>query len=499
MTTLDARRPRPAALRLSLLLGLALLAPAAHAQEIPRPPGDPPPPAAPDPAPAGPGGHHLDAFRESMRLLRDLAPPPAPRSLPLAANPALDEAQAACTLARQFLAEEDGVGVLRETARAIAAYPAGSDAYQIRAELYGRRWAFAHAVATLTDAIAACPGEPILWTLRGYYRCAGRDPGGRDDFDQAARLGPDPSAAPGSLRLWRASGDYALGDHRRCVDGLADLAAADFDDVSGLAERGDAYRHLGDHERAIADLEWAVIRDPAPAYRRLLGLARGAAGQFAAGLGDLERATAAGDDDPSARCLVGLLRLAHGRRDDGLAVLDQLLKEDPTDALVQAGRGWAFLLAGDLAAAHPLLRRSAGQVGGRLTVQINLAANPWAHFDADADWATAEFAARCRAAPALPWAVILRTGEAARRRAVPRPIASLAFVSRLVPDPGVGPSLVVQVNARYRDQPWRGVAVLGEFVAAAGLRDRAKVAGALHDLGGLLRGQPGWDAIRAGR
>ena len=416
-------------------------------------------------------------------------PPPVPKAIPLAANPARDEYRDRCTTARGHQANRAWAEALREAALAARAFPEGADAYRIQAEVHAVRYQYAHAVAILNEGLAACPTDAILWALRGAYRCIDRDRGGLADLDQAARLiAAPPKGTIAWVAEWRAGASYALGDYADCLVGLAGVAPEEMGDPDDLARRGDSARHVGDLPRALADLEWAAIRNPSRANRRLLAFARLRAGRVAEALGDLERLAVDVPADLPVGCVLGLARLLGGRRAEGVALLDQLGRKYPDDPLVNAVWGWTAFLSGNLTAACDRFDFAAGHEGGRLMFHANLAADLGR--DPNADWAVAEFERRCRVAPALPWAIVWRTDAAARHHAVPGAVFSLAVVSRLVPDPAVAPTLIVQLNASFEDQPWRGAAILGEFIAAAGLRDRAKLGDALGNLEAILRGHP---------
>ena len=167
-------------------------------------------------------------------------------------------------------------------------------------------------------------------------------------------------------------------------------------------------------------------------------------------------------------------------------MLDRLLAGNPDAGEIQTARGWVALMTGDFAKAHGLLNKAAEQPDERLMFGANFGTTLWKN--RKLDWATAEFEARCRIFPSLTWAFVFRKGDAAKTYADPHPEFTAALVCRVLPDARLAPCLIFEATAQHPEQPWKGHALLGELIASACLRDRAKVWTALENLGVWLDG-----------
>ena len=392
-------------------------------------------------------------------------------------------------LAKEHQAANRWLPALDETALAIAADPSSFASYHLRAKLYASKELYAHAIATMTSAVAACPDNPIAWALRGCYRSIQHDRvGGLADIEEGfGRLDGNRSNSEW-LRTIRGTTYAHLGDYRRCVEEYNSIIADGSFDAADLTARGRSLIWVGEFDRAFADLDAAIALAPNMNRIYLRGLARLRSGRFLEAVADLEQT---GKDCPNhlpTQSLLGLSLFAAGRTAESLVQLDRLVAENPYAGEVQTARGWVALMTGDLNKAHQLLNQAVEQPDGRVGAFAFAGYGLWKK--PNLDWATAEFENRCRVAPSLPWAFMFREGDAAKTYAIPHPEFTATLVCRVLPDPRLAPWLVVQVVAEHPNQPWRGHAHLGELIASACLRDRSKLLVAVENLIVLWIGGP---------
>ena len=368
---------------------------------------------------------------------------------------------------------------LEATGQAIAADPDRAEAYILRSKLYGGRRLFAHAIAALDDAIAALPENPSLRALRGSYRCLQRDAGGLAEYDDALRLARGRPSVVLYIRRERGRSLAELGDDRRCVAEFDALITPDDKVMTDYFWRGTALLHLGEFERALPDFERAAALEPDPNDAYWRGYARLRAGRYAEALADYESARLAYPNSEHVQAEYGLALLAVGRKAEAIRHLDALLARFPADGRVQTTRGWVALLTGDMARAHDLLARATDQPNGQLFAGFG---GGWLLKTPQADAILADFEARCRTAPDLPFALYYRAGDEAKTNLVPHPEFDLALVCRFLRDSRLAPLLIFQVQASYPDQPWRPAAHLGRVLAASGQLDPRKIQDAAEDL-----------------
>ena len=254
---------------------------------------------------------------------------------------------------------------------------------------------------------------------------------------------------------------------------------------------------LGEFDRAVLDAEHALQLVPTPDARMRRGYIRLRAGRFAEALADLEHSRTDFPTAVSVQTLLGLALIANGRTSETIPLLDSLLKANPAggnvlcssdrpgepgrviDGGAMTVRGWLALLTGDFAKAQSLLTQAAGAPDGLLQYGLWFGDN---RKNRDLDSTFAEFEARCRVAPSLPWAFIVLQGDAARCNAKPRREFIASLVCRLAPDPNQYPMLTFSVFADHPEQPWKVYAVLGELIASTCLLDRAQLVEALDNL-----------------
>ena len=193
-----------------------------------------------------------------------------------AARKAPHKARARQNLATAYV----GIGAyrlaVRESAAALAIYPAYGLAYNTRAYARRRFGEIDGAIADFTRALALRPGLVSAHYNRGEAHVARGEPDKAiADYDRALELSPE----------W-ARAYYGRGRARGRI-GQYDLAIADFTRALTLRpryfmaflSRGDAHELKGDHGKAIMDYSRAILICPsfAEAYRRRAAahLARG--------------------------------------------------------------------------------------------------------------------------------------------------------------------------------------------------------------------------------
>ena len=219
-------------------------------------------------------------------------------------------------------------------------------------------------------------------------RARARDPGARDDLDQALTLDPacvqawlyrgmlrqdlgDPDGAladlaraleldPGNARVWleRGTTRFAL---RQLRPALADLdRALELDPglTAALINRGVTRHELGDLRGALADLELVVTREPANGHAfEALGRTRAALGDAAGARVDLDRALELGRG-ATAYMERALARRALGDLQGTLADFVRATELAPDDVRVWCNAGAARHELGDLAGARADLDRA---------------------------------------------------------------------------------------------------------------------------------------------
>ena len=205
-------------------------------------------------------------------------------------KPVVDPGQVHLDEARKHQSANRWSQALAETALAIEANPREFKAYELRADLYESKHLYAHAIATMSDAIAACPDNPAAWADRGSYRCIQQDrAGGLADIKEGFRcLDGDPANLK-RLRSIRGAAHANLGDDRRCVEEYDSIITDGSFEADDLTARGRSLIRLGEFDRAVADLDraLAIEFDSNRVYFR--GLARLRAGRFVEAVADLEQ------------------------------------------------------------------------------------------------------------------------------------------------------------------------------------------------------------------
>jgi putative PEP-CTERM system TPR-repeat lipoprotein len=252
-------------------------------------------------------------------------------------NPALQLELAAAYLAAGRV--DDAIGSLGRM-------PAAQDEDALRKDLLlvlarARKHDWDGARELSRSLVERFPEEPMTHSLSGSVElAAGRYADARSEFERAAALRPDSSAA--ALNLARV--DHAEGDANAAYARLSAFLARAPDDLLvllALAELDDA---RGDGARALEHLRHACDAHP-DAIQPRLALARtlALAGDYAAALTPAEEAVQLQPDNASAQSALGVVQLGLGRNEEALASLRKSASAEPDSADTQYYLGRALL------------------------------------------------------------------------------------------------------------------------------------------------------------
>ncbi len=142
-----------------------------------------------------------------------------------------------------------------EATRAIELAPESADAYLVRARVRRRTGDRRAALADVESALALVPGDPRLLELRGVLKTESGNPqGALIDLDRAILRG-----APGTVHLPRALALMALGQDEAAVRDWSLALDEDSENPEAYLGRARAFIRLRLHDRALVDLEQAVV------------------------------------------------------------------------------------------------------------------------------------------------------------------------------------------------------------------------------------------------
>ncbi len=131
----------------------------------------------------------------------------------------------------------------------------------------------AHALADARQAVAGRPDDGFAWMNLGsdLYR-AGQLAEAKDAWERARKL--QLTGRTLWYTIWPAAVYNRLGEYQRALDVVAIPLATDPFNAEALLERGNAYRGLGNKDRARADYSLAAEVDPSllPARQALASI-----------------------------------------------------------------------------------------------------------------------------------------------------------------------------------------------------------------------------------
>jgi tetratricopeptide (TPR) repeat protein len=154
---------------------------------------------------------------------------------------------------------------------AVRIFPKDPAAYNERSQVYEEKHDWDHALGDINRAIALANNDPyrassyngraVIWKNMGVYDKAVAD------FGVAIGLNPKaPKYLVNRGEAWRLMGNLerALADQNRALE----IYAGGQGSALGLMQRGETLRYLGQYDQALADYDGAVRADPefAPAY-----------------------------------------------------------------------------------------------------------------------------------------------------------------------------------------------------------------------------------------
>jgi tetratricopeptide (TPR) repeat protein len=122
------------------------------------------------------------------------------------------------------------------------------------------------AAAAATEGLRLRPAVKVavdLLEIRAMARYNGGDyRGARDDLAKAIAKDAD---VPASTHTLRGMAAILIGEPREAIADFTNALAIDREDVKALAQRAKAYEAIGDHKRALADLDRiAKLVEPSP-------------------------------------------------------------------------------------------------------------------------------------------------------------------------------------------------------------------------------------------
>lgn len=218
---------------------------------------------------------------------------------------------------------------------AVAASPAYADKQYCTPEAYLPSQI--EASMKVCDALIADKRHPLRDYIQAYenrgdlYMRKGQVDAAMQNYDQAVAL------------LAKASKFTEL-----IFDKMTPTSVDKINAASVFYQRGMAFRHQGQNQRAIDDYTKALqYRDDAQAFWRRAD-AYQAIGQIDQAIRDLDKAVALGGDNGNFLDERGLAFSKKGQFDRAIADFDKKISLQPQDALAFNGRGVAYLAKGDV-------------------------------------------------------------------------------------------------------------------------------------------------------
>ncbi len=219
-----------------------------------------------------------------------------------------------------------------------------AQAYANRGYYYRSKKDFAHAVADIGEAIRLLPNFTNAYANRGWAYFGQKDyEHALADFKRTLELNPKLTGAHNGIgQIYIAQKDF-----QHAIAEYDALIAADPSSESYVM-RGDAYRSMGENDKAIADLSEAVRLKPdnraALGTRELIYAKTGDTQKQIADLKELTRLL------PDENTYYITLAQAYGKigdNDRAISVLDQLVRKKPGDTFTYEVRATFYANAGE--------------------------------------------------------------------------------------------------------------------------------------------------------